>query len=143
MLAKLHRRTFYFKYPLMSSVNTAQILSSMTDAGKFELLATAILRESNPIYRYLAHPGVNDGKTVKSPLDGICFEKNADPPHMIAVHHTTGKRDDLEKKWLHDSATVKPRNGSKPKAPDGDLVKTAKIVADERTRIPNLRVTLV
>ncbi|CAK8717683.1 ATP-binding protein [Candidatus Electronema aureum] len=128
----------------MSSVNTAQILSSMADAGKFELLATAILRAAEPAYRSLAHPGVNaDGKTVKSPLDGICFVQGADPPHMIAVHHTIADRDGLEEKWLHDSTTVKPRKGPKPTAPDGDLIKTAKIAAEERTRRPNLRVTLV
>nr|MDU9047112.1 hypothetical protein [Candidatus Electrothrix aestuarii] len=107
-------------------------MSEITDAGLFEWLATAVLREATPVYASLAHPGVNvDGKTVRSPLDGICFVLDADPPHMIAVHHTTGKRDDLKKKWLHD------------KEPIGDLIKTAKIAEDERTRRPNLRATLV
>ncbi|MGR0482367.1 MAG: hypothetical protein ACTFAL_13450 [Candidatus Electronema sp. V4] len=126
----------------MTSENTAKILSAITDAGLFERLATAILREAEPAYRSLAHPGVNaDGKTVKSPVDGICFVPGAEPPHMIAVHHTIADRDGLDKKWLHDSAKSK---GTKPKeSDDGDLIKTAKIAAEERTSRPDLRVTLV
>jgi hypothetical protein len=65
----------------MSAANTEQALAAITDEGLFERLATAILREANPNYYSLAHPGVNvAGKTVKSPLDGICFVKGADPP---------------------------------------------------------------
>ncbi|MGX9728806.1 MAG: hypothetical protein ACTFAK_16280 [Candidatus Electronema sp. VV] len=82
----------------MTAENTAKILSAITDAGLFERLATAILREAKSEYRSLAHPGVNaDGKTVKSRLDGICFVQGADPPHMIAVQHTIADRDGLEK----------------------------------------------
>lgn len=128
----------------MSADKTAQALAAITDEGLFERLATAILREANPIYRPLAHPGVNvAGKTVKSPLDGICFVQGLRSPHMIAVHHTITARDDLEKKWLHDPSKVKPRKGSRPTAPAGDLIKTAELVVDERSRTPNLRVTLV
>jgi hypothetical protein len=128
----------------MSTEKTVQALAAITDEGFFERLAMAILREANPTYRSLVHPGVNvSGKTVKSPLDGICFVQGADPPHMIAVHHTITARDDLEKKWLHDPSEVKPRKGSRPTAPAGDLIKTAELVAEERTRTPNLRVTLV
>ena len=128
----------------MSAENTAQALAVITDEGLFECLATAILREANPTYRPLAHPGVNvAGKTVKSPLDGICFVQGSDPPRMIAVQHTITGRDDLEKKWLHDPSKVKPRKGSRPTAPAGDLIKTAELVVEERSRTPNLRVTLV
>ncbi|QSQ24329.1 hypothetical protein JY651_05010 [Pyxidicoccus parkwayensis] len=128
----------------MTAQTTEQALASITDEGLFERLATAILREAKPDYASLAHPGVNvAGKTVKSPLDGICFVQGANPPHMIAVHHTITARDDLEKKWLHDPSKVKPRKGTKPKAPAGDLLKTAELVAQERTRTPNLRATLV
>lgn len=116
----------------------------MTDEGLFERLATAILREADPLCRSLGHPGVNAaGKTVKSPLDGICFIQGAVPPHMVAVHHTITKRDDLEKKWLNDPSKVMPRKGPRPSAPAGDLLKTAEIVAGERTRAPDLRATLV
>lgn len=127
----------------MSTDKTIQALAAITDQGKFECLAAAILREADPTYRSLCHPGVNaTGKTIKSPLDGICFVQGADPPHMIAVHHTTTARDDLKKKWLHDPSKVRPRKGS-PTAPTGDLIKTAELVAEERKRTPNLRVTLV
>jgi hypothetical protein len=52
--------------------------------GLFEVLATAVLQEDNPRYASLVHSGVNAaGKTVKAPLDGICFVSGADPPHLI------------------------------------------------------------
>lgn len=128
----------------MNIQKTIQAMSSITDEGLFECLATAILREANPTYRSLVHPGVNvAGKTVKSPLDGICFVQGTDPPHMIAVHHTTAAYKDLERKWLHDPSKVKPRRGSLPTAPAGDLIKTAELVAEERMRTPNLFATLV
>ena len=37
----------------------------------------------------------------------------------------------------------KPRKSSRPTAPAGDLIKTAELVAKERTRTPDLRATLV
>lgn len=128
----------------MSTERTQQALAAINDEGLFECLAMAILREADPIYSSLVHPGVNAaGKTVKSPLDGICFEQGADPPHMIAVHHTTTALKKLEKKWLHDPSRVKPRKGPQPKAPAGDLIKTAELAEEERSRTPNLRVTLI
>ena len=123
---------------------TAEALAGITDEGQFECLATAILREADPTYGSLAHPGVNvAGRTVKSPLDGICFVQGADPPHMVAFHHTTTARDSLEKKWLHDPSKVKSRKGVRRPAPAGDLIKTAKLFAEERRRSPGLRATLV
>ncbi|PTL83742.1 hypothetical protein [Vitiosangium sp. GDMCC 1.1324] len=123
---------------------TVQALASITDEGLFERLATAILREASPLYASLAHPGVNAaGRTVKAPLDGICFIPGSAPPHLIAVHHTITACKDLEKKWLHDPATVTPRKGPRPNAPPGDVVKTATILAEERKRTPDLRATLV
>ena len=81
------------------SVKTLNALSKITDTGLFERLATAVLRESNPLYESLIHTGTNtSGQTVKSPIDGITFVSGANPPHMICVHHTTGYRDKLEKK---------------------------------------------
>ena len=126
------------------STRTNQTLAAITDEGIFEQLATAILRESIPSYRSLVHPGINvAGKTVKSPVDGICFETGANPPHLITVHHTTTRLADLEKKWLHDPSTVKSRKSSGPTAPAGDLIKTAELVAKERLHTSNLRATLV
>jgi hypothetical protein len=124
--------------------HTAKLLSQITDEGLFERLATAVLREADPRYASLVHPGVNaEGKTVKSPLDGITYIPGAQPAHMVAVHHTTTKVENLSSKWLHDPATVKPRKGGKPTAPPGDFVKAAKDVADERARSPALEATLV
>jgi hypothetical protein len=117
--------------------DTNQALSEMTDA-------MAVLQIAEPLCATLSHPGVNaDGKTRKAPLDGIGFVRGADPPHLVAVHHTTTAADGLENKWLHDPATVKARKpGRKPTAPPGDLVKTAEIVAKEQVRTPGLRTTL-
>ena len=127
------------------NTNTNQALAAMTDEGLFERVATAVLRIAVPLCATLSHPGVNaEGKTRKAPLDAIGFVRDADPPHMVAVHHTTTGAKDLEKKWLHDPATVTPRRpGRKPAAPAGDVVKTAAIVAEERVRTPGLRATLI
>jgi hypothetical protein len=129
----------------MTALDTNQALAEMTDEGLFERLATAVLRVAEPLCTALSHPGVNaEGKTRKSPLDGIGFVRGADPRHLIAVHHTTTPADSLAKKWLHDPATVKPRkSGGKPTAPPGDLLKTAKIVVEERIRTPKLQATLI
>lgn len=128
----------------MNTERTMQALSAITDEGHFERLATAILREADPIFHSLAHTGVNlAGKTVKSPLDGICFVKGSDPPHMVAVHHTITKSKDLEKKWLHDPSKAKARKRTRSSVPVGDLIKTAELARKERTHAPNLRVTLV
>ncbi|TKV80135.1 hypothetical protein FDV58_17970 [Bradyrhizobium elkanii] len=116
----------------------------MTDDAAFERLATAVLREAKPEYATLVHTGVNvAGKTVKAPVDGITFVTGANPPRMIAAHHTTCARPDLRSKWLHDPSTVTPRKGGKPTAPPGDVLKTAEIVAAERKRTPLLRATLI
>ncbi len=65
----------------MDTGHTAQKLAQVTDEGLFEMLATAILRDSEREYRSLVHPGVNaGGKTVKAPLDGISFIPGAQPP---------------------------------------------------------------
>ncbi len=123
---------------------TTRKLSKITDAGLFERLAISVLREACPkLYSNFSQPGVNpEGKTVKSPVDGIAFVPKAAPPHMVVAHHTTGAAKDLEKKWLHDPSTVKPRKGGKPSAPPGDINKTMQIVKEERIHTPNLRVTL-
>jgi hypothetical protein len=128
----------------MSAEKTGQVLAAITDEGLFERLATAVLREANPAYRSLVHTGVNAaGKTIKSPLDAICFVQGADPPHMVAVHHTITARSDLRKKWLCEPSKVKPRKGAPSAVPAGDLIKTADLVAEERARTPKLRATLV
>lgn len=128
----------------MTHASTLKALSDITDTGLFERLATSVLREANPIYEPLVHTGINtDGKTVKGPIDGVVFIKASQPVHMISVHHTTGNRDKLKTKWLHDPSTVKHRkSGVKPKGP-GDILKTIAIYRDERIRTPDLVGTLV
>lgn len=123
---------------------TLRALSEITDTGLFESLATAVLRRAKPeLYGNMTQPGVNaEGKTVKSPLDGVSFVPGADPPHMVAVHHTICLQKQLREKWLHDPSTVAPRKGSKPAAPAGDTVKTAAIAIEERSKSPALNVTL-
>ena len=83
-----------------------------------------------------------DGKTVKSPVDGIAFVKDENSSHMVAAHHASGARDDLRKKWLNDPSVVVPRRGPKPTVPAGDVIKVTKIANEERRRTPGLRVTL-
>ena len=110
---------------------TSQALDAINDSGLFEGIAAAVLRKSNPTYERLVHTGINaSGKTIKSPLDGICFEADADPPHMIAFHHTTTSLKDLRTKWLSPS-------------PPGDLTVTASFAAKQRKKRPQLRATLV
>ncbi|MDN5063984.1 hypothetical protein [Aliarcobacter butzleri] len=122
--------------------NTLKALSDITDAGLFERLATAVLRESNPLYESLIHTGTNtSGQTVKSPIDGITFVSGANPPHMICVHHTTGDRDELEKKLLQDSSKIKSKKNII--YPDGDILKTIKLHKEERLKQPTLKTTLI
>ena len=133
----------YYTKP-MSSSRTAQEVANITDEGRFEELATAVLRQAEPLYRSLCHVGVTAaGQTRKSPSDGICPAPGADPPRMIVAHHTITEGKGLRKKWLHDPSTVRPRKGSRPVAPPGDLIKTSRIVEEKRKRSPTLRVTLV
>jgi len=123
---------------------TIRALSSMTDGGAFERLAMAVLRQAEPsLYENLSHTGMNsDGKTVKSPVDGIGFVSGEQPLHMVAAHHASGKREDLKKKWLLDPAKVKQRPGTKTRLSAGDVIKTAEIVKQQRKQVPDLKVTL-
>jgi len=123
---------------------TIRALSSITDAGAFERLAMAVLRQANPsLYENLSHTGMNsDGKTVRSPVDGIGFVHGERPLHIVAAHHASGKREDLRKKWLLDPAEVKQRRGTKTKPSAGDVIKTVEIANQQREQIPELKVTL-
>jgi energy-coupling factor transporter ATP-binding protein EcfA2 len=106
--------------------NTIQQLASITDAAQFERILTSVLRAANPsVYANLSHQGVNtDGKTVKAPLDNVGWTKLDGQSMIVAAAHTTASRDDLDRKWLHDPATVTPRKkGSRPTQPAGDLIK--------------------
>lgn len=129
----------------MSDPNeTIRALSQISDEGLFERLATAVLRQAVPaLYGNLIHTGMNtEGKTVKSPVDGIAFVRGEDSSHMVTAQHTTGASEDLRKKWLNDPSTVVPRKVPRPTAPAGDVIKVAKLVNEERSVTPGLRVTL-
>jgi hypothetical protein len=121
---------------------TIRALADITDEGQFEKIATAILRLV-PDYAALAHPGINaDGKTRKSPVDGLCYTGGGS--HLIIAQHTITAADGLQRKWLLDLATVKRRKGSKsPPPPAGDVMKALEIVREERKREPNLLATLI
>lgn len=98
---------------------TIRALSEITDVGLFERLATAVLRQAVPaLYGNLTHPGMNvDGKTVKSPVDGIAFVPGEHSLHMVAAHHASGSGKHLRKKWLHDPSTVTPRKKGQYRPP--------------------------
>lgn len=123
---------------------TIRKLAEITDAALFERLATAVLRScKSSLYENLSHPGVNpDGKTVKAPLDSIGWVRDAGSDRVIAAAHSTCAQKDIEKKWLHDPTTVKPRKiGSKPSAPEGDLRKAIREISTFRLNQPNLQAT--
>lgn len=118
-------------------------LAEVTDEGLFERIATAVLR-LDPDYQGMAHTGINaDGKTRKSPVDGLVFTGEGGS-RLIVVHHTITAVDGLERKWLLDPATVKRRTGSKspPPAP-GDVIKSFEIIREERACTPDLAATLI
>ncbi len=127
----------------MSHSATNLALAQVTDAALFERLATAVMRQAQPmLYGNLSHPGMTSaGKTRRSPVDCVAFVLDATPPHMVATHHASGATKDLRKKWLNEPTKVKKR-GPKPTAPAGDVIKTIAIVEKERNRTPSLRATL-
>ena len=124
--------------------STIRALAEINDAGLFERLATAVLRSFNPdVYGNLSHPGVNIyGKTVKAPLDNIGWVGKAGDERIVAVAHSTCAAKDIRGKWLHDPSIVKPRKPSlKPTAPEGDLAKAIREIAEFRADRPALQAT--
>ena len=122
---------------------TIKRLAEITDEGLFERIATAVLRLV-PDYEGIAHTGINaEGKTRKSPVDGLRFAGEAGN-RLILAHHTITAANALERKWLLDPATVKRRRNSKasPPAP-GDVVKSLEIIREERAGAPGLSATLI
>ena len=114
----------------MDKNNTRQRLTQITDPGRFEELATAVLREKDRDCRRLAHVGTNEeGKTVQSPVDGIVYISFDGQRHMLAVHHTTCRRQDLRRKWLSGA--------------DSDLKKTLRELEAQRQKTPGLGATLI
>ncbi len=125
--------------------DTIKQLAAITDAAQFERIATSVLRAARPsLYANLSHQGVNtDGKTVKAPLDNVGWVRIDEESMLVAAAHTIADRNDLEGKWLHDPATVKPRKkDGQPTQPAGDLVKAIGELAKLREENPSLRSTL-
>lgn len=136
---------------------TLRALSELTDEGVFERLATAVLREADPLCASVCHLGITlDGKTKKAPLDGVAIVREGELQRLVAIHHTTTALGSLKAKWLYEpedaSAAPKPeskKNKSKRRSqpkyprPPGDLIKTATIVGEVRQRLPDLKATLV
>jgi hypothetical protein len=109
--------------------STATALEALTDAGVFELLATAVIRALSSDYSTAVHLGVSaQGKPVKSPVDAIAEVPSASPRHVIAIQHTTVEKSELRRKWL---------------GPQGDLAKALEIIVDVRRRAPDAKMTLV
>lgn len=124
-------------------MTTAEILEAMTDRGKFELLATSILRKANKNYEAVLHLGVNAaGETIKSPLDGFCLIPGSIPPHFVMIQHTTTDRQGLEKKWLYDYRNA-PKATTASASDDGDLTKAGQQAKKLRRDFPDSQFTLV
>lgn len=109
---------------------TAQELELMTDEGRFEELAAAVLRRARPEYRGLNDTGRNtQGRTIKSPVDGVYRIPGSSPSHYVIVQHTTVKLGELRGKWLNEK--------------DGDVSKAVRWAEEQRRQEPGARVTLV
>ncbi|MFX1284521.1 MAG: hypothetical protein ACFFB5_12750 [Promethearchaeota archaeon] len=84
-------------------MTTSQLLEGITDAGKFELLASDILRYKYPELEGLIHIGVTtSGRTRRSPLDGFLKIPYSEPPHYALIQHTTVDLVSLKEKWIDD-----------------------------------------
>jgi hypothetical protein len=129
----------------MNPNDTTRKLSEMTDEAEFERLAGTILRLAGSDYKSLTTTGVNTaGKTVRSPLDGICYVPHADSPHLVIVHHTTTDRLKLREKSLHDPTNRTPNaQGRRSAAPAGDVIKAAELFQEEKQRREHLVAILV
>ena len=72
----------------------------MTDAGEFERLATAVLRQADRAYAPLMHSGVNaNGRPVPAPVDGFSLTSSRSTDQVLAAH-TTMALSSLARKWL-------------------------------------------
>ncbi|WP_426440086.1 hypothetical protein [Bradyrhizobium genosp. P] len=112
------------------SSSTRVRLAEITDEGRFESLAAAVLRQAEPSYRHLIETGTNaQGKPIASPVDGLMLVPHSSPPHLICFHHTTTAQKRLREKWLAIDG--------------GDLPKTARWAATRRDKLPKAKVTLV
>ena len=112
-------------------MSTANAIEAITDAGKFEILATRVLRQVDRDYARVEHLGVNaDGKTVKNPVDGFTKVPGTNPSRFVMAAFSTDQADNLERKLTFDH---KKSKGKKYKdSDDGDLLKAARLATDIR-----------
>lgn len=107
---------------------SASLLAEMTDAGRFEELATDVLRASTPAYRNLVHVGVSiAGKPVPAPVDGIASAAGG-ALGLLLAHHTTIAQARLREKWLGE---------------EGDIPKALRQCEAARQVTPSLPCTLI
>jgi hypothetical protein len=130
--------------------STLKLIEEMTDVGKFEQLALAVLRRMEPECEAVIHEGLNaDGKTINSQVDAEGVVPGSNPPRYVMVVCTTTKRKKLKGKWLFDSrntginstAAAKPRRGRRhlpgPNQEDGDLTKACRRAEEKRKELPD------
>jgi hypothetical protein len=119
---------------------TAEHIEGITDAGKFEVLATRVLRLLHEDCRSLVHLGTNaEEKTIPSPIDGFHLVPGSEPHRFVMSAFTTSG--DLKRKWLFDGTAVKSV-GKTTKIEDGDLVKAAKSAEAIRATDPEAKFIL-
>lgn len=118
-------------------MTTAEAIEGMTDAGKFEILATRVLRYVDDDCRLLEHMGVNAaGKTISNSIDSFSVVPSTNPPRFVMAAFTTDKVQSLERKWLFDHKAA-PNAKRATAANDGDLVKAARRAETLRREHPN------
>ncbi|SFL63847.1 hypothetical protein [Rugamonas rubra] len=109
---------------------TRKQLSELNSPDEFEALATAVLREADPAYASLLHVGTNvNGRTVRSPVDGIDIRIHRGARRLLLVQHTITARNGLRRKWLDEK--------------EGDIAKAKIIFGQEVSRGTVLDATLV
>ncbi len=100
---------------------TRKQLSELNSPDEFEALATAVLREADTAYASLLHVGTNvNGRTVRSPVDGIGIRIHHGARRLLLVQHTITARNGLRRKWLDEK--------------EGDVAKAKAIFGQEVSR---------
>jgi len=106
-------------------LTTAEAIEGITDAGKFEILATRVLRIEDEDCFFLAHLGENaQGKTISGRWDAFCLVPGSKPPRFIWATFTTDERKELRRMWLFDHTQASHSTKTTAKN-DGDIIEAA------------------